>query len=291
MLAIECPMEELATLQLPLYASYKYDGIRATSQGGKAISRTGKEIPNREIQKLFKSLPDGMDGELVIVDDNQNIVEFEDIESQVMSRDGGIRGFRYIIFDWCNSRFSPFRSRQAKLIKWWMAIDIRSPWVIAEQRRISLRDDLDDFLQSALDQGYEGVCTRYELAGYKFGRSTINEQCLVKIKPWQDAEATIIGWRPLLKNENIQERNELGYAKRSKAKAGLKEEQLLGVIKVRWENIEFEIGTGFSFAQRKQYFHIGNGLFGMQITFQYRGLTKKGIPKHASFRHFRIKGF
>ena len=57
---------ELAKLRVwPRLVSRKLDGIRATVQGGRLRSRTLKDIPNVNVQKMFAGLPEGLDGELI----------------------------------------------------------------------------------------------------------------------------------------------------------------------------------------------------------------------------------
>ena len=53
---------EFKTLRFPLLGSAKLDGISATLQNGRLLSRSLKEIPNKYVQERFTSLglPDGM---------------------------------------------------------------------------------------------------------------------------------------------------------------------------------------------------------------------------------------
>ena len=90
-------------------------------------------------------------------------------------------------------------------------------------------------------------------APYATGRS----DALLKMKPWQDAEALVIGHQP------------------GKGRfAGL-----LGALKVRTpEGREFLIGTGFSEAQRREPPALGS-----TVTYRYRDLTGSGLPRFASF--------
>ncbi|MFZ2974197.1 MAG: hypothetical protein WA049_16285 [Ferribacterium limneticum] len=94
-------------------------------------------------------------------------------------------------------------------------------------------------------------------APYETGRSDV----LLKVKPWQDAEAVVIGHLP------------------GKGRfAGM-----LGALKVRTpEGKEFLLGTGFSAAQRREPPAVG-----ATVTYRYRDLTSKGLPRFASFLRIR----
>ena len=83
---------ELAKLRVwPRLVSRKLDGIRATVQGGRLRSRTLKDIPNVQVQEMFKGLPDGLDGELIYGPANAPDV-FNKTTSIVMSRDKDATG-------------------------------------------------------------------------------------------------------------------------------------------------------------------------------------------------------
>src|ERR1019366_2010177 len=66
MLASHCKDE--SKLKFPVLVSDKLDGVRATVQGGQLLSRSLKPIRNKNVQKLFKGLPEGLDGELIFGD-------------------------------------------------------------------------------------------------------------------------------------------------------------------------------------------------------------------------------
>src|SRR6201984_1758025 len=87
-----------AKLQFPVIIQPKLDGIRATVVGGKLLTRTLKEVPNRHIFNLLsKSEYEGLDGELIVgspvADDC-----YRTTVSGVMSSDGE-PDFTYNVFD------------------------------------------------------------------------------------------------------------------------------------------------------------------------------------------------
>src|SRR5579863_3212973 len=96
--------EELAKLTVwPRLVSRKLDGIRATVQAGRLVSRTLKDIPNVAIQDMFKGLPDGLDGELIygapnapdVFNKTSSIVMGNKPMHQQMAREG----VKYYLFD------------------------------------------------------------------------------------------------------------------------------------------------------------------------------------------------
>jgi DNA ligase 1 len=92
---------------------------------------------------------------------------------------------------------------------------------------------------------------------YKTGRS----DTLLKMKPWEDAEAVVIGHVP------------------GKGKYAV----VLGALRVRTsDGREFSLGTGFSDEQRRNPPPVG-----AVVTYRYHDLTVGGLPRFASFLRIR----
>ena len=97
-------------------------------------------------------------------------------------------------------------------------------------------------------------------ARWRAGRSAD----LLKLKPLADAEATVIAQLP-------------GRGRH----AGR-----LGALRVRTaDGIVFDLGTGFSDAQRQQ-----PPAPGQVVTYAYRGRTEAGVPRFAAFVRVREPG-
>src|SRR4051812_46167471 len=61
------PPVDFSGIKFPVYCSHKLDGVRATIQGGRVLSRALKEIPNRHVQRTFgRAGLEGLDGELIV---------------------------------------------------------------------------------------------------------------------------------------------------------------------------------------------------------------------------------
>jgi len=84
---------------------------------------------------------------------------------------------------------------------------------------------------------------------------------LLKVKPYDDAEATVIAHEP----------GQGKYRGR------------LGALRVRTdEGKEFSVGSGFTDAQRESPPAVGT-----VITYRFRGLTAEGLPRFPSFLRIR----
>ena len=233
------------------WMSEKYDGLRGFWDGKKLWTRNGNAIqaPDYFLAELPADI--ALDGELWI-----GRGKFEQALSVVLSQtpDDRWKQVRFMVFDAPKAHGTfeqrtqfikatlPEKNAHAKPVT--QELCKSAAHLIAERDRI-------------VALGGEGLMLRKPESEYEAGRSPT----LLKVKPQDDAEATVIA--------HIPGRGKL---------AGM-----LGSIRVRnAEGREFSIGAGFTNAQRETPPPIGTS-----ITYRYRGLTTKGIPRFPSFLRVR----
>jgi len=121
------------------------------------------------------------------------------------------------------------------------------------------RNSLQKRMNEVVKAGGEGLMLHRVDAFYQTGRS----DTLLKMKPWEDAEAVVVGHVP-------------GKGKNS---------GMLGALRVRTtDGREFSLGTGFTDAQRREPPPIG-----VTVTYRYHDLTNTGMPRFASFLRVRVE--
>ncbi|MDQ0317755.1 hypothetical protein [Amorphus orientalis] len=269
---------DLSKLVFPLIAQPKFDGIRCVVLPGLGpVTRTLKPIPNLEIRAAL-SHPDFLhhDGEIVTYTDGAPD-ELNTVQSKVMSA-GGEWDFCFHTFDHVEHPGDPYRSR-------WRRVTAGRR---AECELVVDAAELIQFEENLVSAGWEGVIVRRSDAPYKFGRSTLKEGALLKIKRFVDDEAEVIAFVERRHNTNEQTRDERGYAKRSTAKAGMVGTEMLGALVLRWKDgIEFELGTGFTQAQRLIIWANQRRYLGRKVTFKYQRTGPKGAPLLPVFKAFR----
>lgn len=275
-------------------ASPKLDGIRAVKTPTGLVSRTLTPIPNRWIQEcLSSSIYDYFDGELIKGGVEEKI-NFNDTQSAVMSHMGSPE-FTYAIFDELSQPHLRFdiRSNYAK-----DRIQQLNPpggafkveWVI--QTFVRNIDELLRYEEEIVQEGYEGVIIRDPRNQYKNNRSTFREQGMIKLKRFQDAEATIIGFEELYRNTNKATISAIGYTKRSSANAGQIPAGTLGLLKVRGLNgrfvgVEFEVGSGFDDSTRDLIWGNQEQYLGRIIKYKFQDAGAKNKPRAPIFLGFR----
>ena len=251
MLAGKAP-EDLSTLKFPLALSPKLDGIRAIVKDGVVMSRSLKPIPNRHVQKLFAHL-EGYDGELIVGPANDKDC-FLKTTSGVMSRDGEPDVY-YHVFDRHDLTAITWESRYATFKHHPDIVKVTHHIVHSHQ-------DILDYEEAYLAQGYEGVMLRDLNGPYKNGRSTTKEGWLLKLKRFEDSEALVIGMEEKMHNANEATIGELGQTKRTSHQENLGPMGTMGALIVRdlKTGVEFNIGTGFSDADRAWWWQYWVGL-------------------------------
>ncbi|HEX4945562.1 MAG TPA: DNA ligase [Blastocatellia bacterium] len=238
----------------PYLVSEKYDGVRALWDGGMLRSRAGNVIaaPAWFLAKLPKQ---ALDGELWI-----GRGQFEKLSGFVRKmtpQDDEWRQIRYMIFELPDAP-GTFAERYEQIKR--IVAETNFPQLIAvEQFRLPDNAALKRKLAEVVKAGGEGLMLHRADAPYITGRN----DALLKLKPLDDAEATVIGYVP------------------GKGKY----EGKMGALQVETpDGRRFQIGTGFTDAVRARPPAIG-----AQVTYAYRGFTKTGLPRFASFLRVREK--
>lgn len=235
------------------WVSEKLDGVRAYWDGQQFVSRQGNvfHAPNW-FREGLPSFP--LDGELWV-----GRQQFQKTISIVRQLDAGEawRQVSYVLFD--RPVKAPFEQRLAEATTWCFEARLNGMHHVRvlEHERVESRYHLEGELRRIVRIGGEGLMLRQPGSFYEVGRSST----LLKVKPFQDDEATILEHVP----GKGRHRGRLG-----------------GVVVRMQDGTTFNVGTGFTDAQRESPPPVGT-----TITFRYTEKTNAGVPKCASFVRVR----
>lgn len=286
-------LDDATKLSYPVLASPKLDGIRCLIRNGTALSRSLKPIRNKHVQKwaaLNADTLEGLDGELISGEHDADV--FNRTTSVIMSGDGS-NDWTFHAFDLWNCPDRPFDQRLGTVLN---MCNNNTRCAFVNHVRITSKVKLDAFEQGCLDEGFEGVMVRKVGGGYKYGRSTLKEGLLLKVKQFRDDEALVIGVEEMMHNENEAKRDNLGRTERSTDKAGLVPAGCLGALVCRRpDGVEFRIGSGFTAAQRADLWRtsVGTGvakpspLVGKLVVYKHFPQGVKDAPRFPTFKGFR----
>lgn len=234
------------------WVSEKFDGVRAQWDGRILRFRGGGVVPAPAwFSANFPAVP--LDGELWI-----GRGRFDGLSGTVRKLepvDAEWRQVRYLIFELPGAA-GDFSARVQQMKALVAEADV--PWLQAvEQVRMADRATLVQRLDAVVKAGGEGLMLHRADAPYLTGRSDV----LLKLKPWQDAEAVVVGYVP-------------GKGKYAGMTGALEMEMPDGQ--------RFRIGSGLSDALRRQPPPLGT-----RITYRYQHLTKNGVPRFP--RYLRVR--
>ena len=285
MLAVNCD----GRINYPAYASPKLDGIRCVIKDGVALSRSLKPIPNKFIQEWVRDngFLNGLDGELIVGNPcDQNVMQTT--TSGVMSREGE-PDFKYHVFDYWSAPSEKWEDRLKDILSAQEHGSLPSRCEVVPQVLVYNEEELLAYEKEVLAQGYEGVMLRSVDGLYKYGRSTLKEGYLLKLKRFADGEAEIIGVEELQHNHNQARVGELGQTVRSSEKAGLVGGNTLGalVVKDLETGVTFNIGTGFTSALREELWAKRESLVGQIVKYKHFPTGVVEAPRFPVFLGFR----
>ena len=242
-----------ANIDLTQYwVSEKYDGVRAQWDGRTLRYRGGGSVPAPAwFTANFPAV--SLDGELWIA--RNHFDALSGIVRKIEPVDEEWRQVHYMVFELPGAagNFSERILQMQTLIK-----HASVPWLQAvKQVRGVDHAALMRQLNTVVKAGGEGLMLHRADADYITGRN----DALLKLKPWLDTEAVVIGYVP-------------GKGKYQGMTGALQMEMPDGK--------RFRIGSGLTDAMRHQPPPIGT-----RITYRYQQLTKNGVPRFPVYLRIR----
>lgn len=279
-------IDDLSVVRFPLMASPKVDGFRCVLEKHPLTSRLSP-FPNLHFHTLMTGLLDlgaMLDAE-VVVGERRGPGVLQRTSSGLTSVNGK-PDFKLWVFD-CPMPNAGFADRYSEAIK--IVNHLNHPRIeIMKHRLIGDREELDDYIERCLRLGFEGIITRDPNGPYKEGKSTIREQFMLKVKPFEDAEGRVTGWYEQQENTNEAKREITGKLKRSSAKIGKVAKGTLGGLILRdvRSGVEVRVGGGYSDAQRKMLWKLRDSLDGKLVKYKKQTVGEKDKPRHPNFVDF-----
>lgn len=272
----------IADVKFPVYASPKLDGIRALPMDGTVFARSLKELPNKDIQRIFgASVLNDLDGEFIVGDPTAKDAYLQTV-SVCNSIEKSADDVKFYVFDY-QDPLEGFETRLKVVdLRCAQAIKAGLPVVRLPQVLLTTEKQLREYEEFKLAEGYEGLILRAPNGKYKFGRSTLKEGGMLKLKRFVDGEAKILEVYEEFENTNEAKTNALGRTERSSAQAGLKGKGTAGGLEVAdvSTGTAFSIGTGFTAEQRKWFWKHRKAVVGKLVKYKSFPIGVKDKPRH-----------
>lgn len=288
---------DLSAITYPVLSTPKLDGIRCMKVGGRANTTSFNRVGNQFIADIIeRSLPDGVDGEITVVGET-----FSQMSGSIRRSTGQPR-FLFSIFDYLYDKASdPYVERMRMLAELFEDdyLSTSNTFEPILPIQINCAEELAAYEQKMIDAGYEGVMVRTPNSPYKFGRATVKEGYLLKLKRFEDAEAVITGSYERMHNNNIAVKDNFGRSKRSHNKENLIPTGELGGFNVVLVQDSLQSGNsvpqGFDIGYNHKVGGISasdlwrdrHSLVGKYIKFKHQPCGAKDAPRLPIFLGFR----
>ena len=276
--------------QFPYLATPKIDGIRFLMVDGKAVSRSFKPIRNEYIQNILsETLPDGIDGELTCG------INFQESTSGIM-RIKGEPDFHVWMFDYVEPTDDTLHIRDyGARVRQLEELDalgdfkaIKGRYTVLTPTLVNDFEDVQKLEERWLSEGYEGVMLRDPNGTYKFGRSSVKENIILKVKKFLDAEGIVVGFKEKMSNQNEATLDAFGYTERKGGKDGMVPANTLGAFRLMLhDGQEVSCGSGLNDEQRKEIWDNQDKYLEQFVKFKYMAHGIKDLPRHPIFLGFR----
>lgn len=282
---------DIKTLKYPLLVSYKLDGIRCIFKDGQMYSRALKLFPNIQLRKRFSNLAKISKTNNIILDGEllAKSLTFNELSGLVRQLDKEVpEDLYFYCFDAIHQEdyTMSFRTRTTFL----EVLQIESNYCkIITQWAVNNADDVKSLYENALSWGCDGLILRNPNGKYKFGRGTVKEGLIYKMKPFQTFDAIINNVIQATKVRESAEKkiNELGRSVTSKKKDDRILIEKASAFTVIYEGKELKVTIAMTDEEKEEVWKNRTRYIGRMIEYKGMLVGSKDLPRHPIFLRFR----
>jgi DNA ligase-1 len=294
-------------LKFPVMAQPKIDGVRALNLSGVFTGRSLKTFGNRYITEYFsQEIFRGFDGELAA--ERRTHPDLCRLTTSAVSSHEGQPWLLWHIFDYVTpeTQHLPYARRFEQAYGRILQINRDYPEHGKHLSIVPTTDEINDLATVErlddrwLAEGYEGTILRDPKGHYKYGRCTVREGLMLRIKRFADAEGVVESVAEGQHNANEATTNPLGYTERSTHQENMIPNGMIGTMDVRLlqsikigdktisEGSIVTISAGRMTADlRKYYLENQDQIIGKVAKFQYFPKGVKDKLRFPTFQSFR----
>jgi len=296
---------ELNEIKYPLLASTKLDGYRCIFNKGEILTRSLKQVQNKQLREKFETLRKYSEDNNLILDGEiysheltfQQLNKFfmsEDLESaRSIKRYGEVfkmpEHVKFYLFDCIkDDDFDTgfvYRDRYSQDI----ANKFPGLIILVEQRMVNSKEEVEDMFEFALERDYEGLILKDIGGRYKCGRGTVKEGLIFKVKPFLTFDAKIINVEQATKVDPNAERkiNELGRSVTSRKQGNRHLIEKACAFVVKYNNIQLKVSLAMIDIEKEEVWKNRDSYIGKTIEYKGMLVGAKSVPRHPVFVRFR----
>jgi len=296
---------DLNEINYPMFASYKLDGARIVFYKGQILTRSLKQLPNKQLRQKLEPIRQYsenynliLDGEIYSHDSTfQEIISFfmtQDFESKKSIKKYGKiltipDNLKFYCFDCVkNDNFElEFIKRCMNIVP--IAKIFEKLMFFVYQFKVNSKEDINKYFNEAIENGYEGLILRNPMGRYKFGRGTIKEGLIFKVKPFKtfDAQITEVVQATKVDPNAEKKTNELGRSVTSKKKNDRILIEKACDFVVKYEGLNLKVVIALTDIEKREIWKNKDKYIGKWIEYKGMLVGSKDVPRHPTFIRFR----
>ena len=288
---------DLSTVTFPLLASTKLDGIRCIFYKGQILSRSLKQIQNKQLRERFEVIRAYTEKWNLILDGEiySPKLNFQEITHFVMTQDLGEEKLpehlRFYCFDViANEDWTiPFHVRYPSCF----SLSCQFSDIIGVgQMPVANAQEVEEHFERVLKEGFEGLILRDPKSLYKCGRGTIREAIIFKVKPFLEIDAQVTGIIQATEVNSDAEKtiNELNRSVTSKKKNDRHVIEKASAVTVDYNGQSLKVTLALTDEEKIDVWKNRDSYIGRWIEYKYLavGMKEGGLPRHPTSLRWRI---
>lgn len=279
-------------IKFPIIVEPKIDGVRGLCYNG-LKGRSLKKFANKAVSRFYSHpVLDFLDGEFVANEPTSPSLCRDTVS--VLNTIEGPMEVNWYVFDYFKEPELPYETRLQLLTVLLHKVTSSIPQFedrlrVIPWELVRTRSRLEELEEQYLEDGFEGLIYRDPRSPYKFGRSTIRESGLVRIKRFDFIRATVVGMVEGQTNNNEATTNELGYISRSTHQENMEPNGMIGTlicsVKGREEMVSVSPGR-LTHDQRELYLRNPDKILGREIVVKTFPIGVKDKLRMPTFQEF-----
>lgn len=295
----------LDEVKYPLLASTKLDGIRVIFYKGQILTRSLKQLPNKQLREKFELIREFTERTNTILDGEiySHELTFQEIISYCMTEDfedkksvkkfGKVKtipeSLKFYCFDSIeDGNFNQcFEARANRVCE--VAFMFPELIIGVGQDFVYSKEEVEKYFNEMLALGYEGLILRHPNGWYKFGRGTLKEGLIYKLKPFEDFDGKILDVVQSTEvNEDAEKKtNELGRSVTSKKVGERHLIEKASAFVVMYEGKELKVTLAMTDTEKEEVWKNKESYIGRWITYKGMLVGAKDLPRHPVMLRFR----
>lgn len=296
---------DLDDIDYPILASMKLDGIRCIFYKGEMLSRSLKPIQNKQLREKFAPIVEYTRVKDLILDGEiySHVFTFQEITRYVMTKDftdkKSIKKFgkvlvipehlKFYCFDSLNCGFTnnfeiktdeEFEARLEKVKE--VSGIFNRIMVAVEHREVKSKKEIEVLFKKALNEEYEGLILRNPKGKYKFGRCTLKEGNVYKVKPYITFDGKIqeVIQSTIVDPNAEKKTNELGRSVTSKKKGDRILIEKASAFLVNYEDKQLKVVLAMTDDEKEEVWKNKETYIGKTIEYKGMVVGSKDVPRH-----------